>query len=160
MFSKAYSIATDFPSLTAPIDIGALLTECNHDDAVTIKVLRINKSDEYVTMFFEEDYTSEEDELDRIVDAFTGKINEDLKQHLKQLSLKTVENNFLAVCDILTQSSSHAKLGFAQLNAILDAWPDPTQKIDLSLKLLAIDAEAKREGGLEWWDDCFWHDDI
>jgi len=27
-------------------------------------------------------------------------------------------------------------------------------------KLLAIDAEAKRKGGLLWWDDCTRHNNI
>ena len=92
-------------------------------------------------------------------DAFDT-VAENWEQSSKPAALKTVENNFLLVCDMLTQSSLHEKLGFDELHVILEAWPDPQQKLDITVSLLAIDAEAKREGGLNWWDSCAWHEDI
>jgi len=82
------------------------------------------------------------------------------EQTSKSDELKTTENNFLSMCDLLTQSTTHEKLGFDEIHEILNDWPDPMQKVDLSISLLAIDAQAKREGGLEWWDTCAWHEDI
>lgn len=82
------------------------------------------------------------------------------RQLAKPLVLKTAENNFLAMCDALTGGTSHTKLGFADLNAIISAIPDPGVMGLTAIRLLAVDAEAKREGGLKWWDDCTWHADI
>lgn len=81
-------------------------------------------------------------------------------QSSKSLTLKTVENNFLLMCDALTGSTSHEKLGFDELHSILEIIPNVDDKNNYSLKLLAIDAEAKREGGLQWWDTCEWNEDI
>jgi hypothetical protein len=82
------------------------------------------------------------------------------RQMAKPLKLKIVENKFLYMCDQLTGSTSHAKLGFDELQAILDQITDPNVKVMAALNLLAIDSEAKREGGLKWWDDCVWHAEI
>jgi len=85
---------------------------------------------------------------------------ERVRQAAKSLALKTVENNFLLFCEILTGSKD--KLGFAQLEAILNAMlvTDPNNAIVLSVRLLAIDAEGKREGGNIWWDDVCWHPEL
>jgi len=82
------------------------------------------------------------------------------RQARKPLVLKTVENKFLAMCDQLTGTTTHTKLGFDQINAIIEAIPDESTKLQAGVKLLAIDAEAKCEGGLMWWDDCKWHEEI
>lgn len=78
------------------------------------------------------------------------------RQAAKPTVLKNAENNFLSLCDLLTASTNHAKLGFAEINALIELLPQEQQVI-IGLKLLAVDAEAKREGGLKWWDDCSWH---
>ena len=77
----------------------------------------------------------------------------------KSAALKNAENNFLSLCDLLTSSTSHTKLGFTELYAIIELLPQE-QQVVIGVKLLAVDAEAKREGGLKWWDDCVWHTDI
>lgn len=78
------------------------------------------------------------------------------RQAAKSTTLKNAENNFLSLCDLLTSSTNHVKLGFAEINALIDSLPQEQQVI-IGIKLLAVDAEAKREGGLKWWDDCTWH---
>ena len=85
---------------------------------------------------------------------------EQARQDAKSLTLKTVENTFLLMCDQLTGVTTHTKLGFDQINAVISGLTDQNQAVMLSLKLLEIDAEAKREGGLLWWDTCTWHSDI
>ncbi len=77
-------------------------------------------------------------------------------QAAKPAALKAAENNFLSLCDLLTSSTSHTKLGFAEINSIIALLPQE-QQVVIGIKLLAIDAEAKREGGLQWWDGCVWH---
>jgi len=81
------------------------------------------------------------------------------RQDAKSLSLKKVENNFLLMCDQLSGTTTHKKLGFDAIKIIINSLP-VEQQIIPSLQLLAIDAEAKREGGNLWWDDCTWHPDI
>lgn len=88
------------------------------------------------------------------------KAEEQARQDAKPLALKAVENKFLAMCDQLTGTASHTKLGFGDIQIAIDAIPDPATKMMVSVQLLAIDAEAKREGGNLWWDDCTWHADI
>ena len=82
------------------------------------------------------------------------------KQDAKPLALKIVENKFLAMCDQLTGTASHTKLGFGDIQSAIDIIPDPAIKMGAAVQLLAIDAEAKREGGNLWWDTCTWHADI
>jgi hypothetical protein len=74
--------------------------------------------------------------------------------------LKTVENNYILLCEQLV--GSKIKLGFDQLNNIINELmtTDSQTATMITIKLLAIDAEAKREGGLKWWNDCTWHSDI
>lgn len=54
------------------------------------------------------------------------------------------------------------KLSFDQINAIIEPLmvSDANTAIVLGMRLLSIDAEAKREGGLKWWDDCEYHPEI
>ena len=85
---------------------------------------------------------------------------ETTKQAAKSLALKAVENNFLALCDSLTGTTAHTKLSFAEINAIGTSMPDQTQMVGIAIQLLSIDAEAKTVGGLLWWFDCAWHEDI
>jgi len=98
-------------------------------------------------------------EIDRKVDADTRSAQEEQARQLaKSLALRTAENRFLAMCDLLTNSTSHAKLSFAQIETIIKSLPLEQQPL-VSIELLAIDAELKREGGLLWWDDCVWHEE-
>jgi len=78
------------------------------------------------------------------------------RQAAKPAALKNAENNFLSLCDLLTAATNHTKLGFGELNTIISTLP-MEQQLTAGVKLLAVDAEAKREGGLQWWDDCVWH---
>jgi len=88
-------------------------------------------------------------------------INAELqRQANKSITLKTLENQFLTMCDLLTNTTSHAKLGFDELQSIVLSIPDAGLKIETGLKLLTLDAALKREGGLKWWDDCVWHSEI
>jgi hypothetical protein len=82
------------------------------------------------------------------------------RQLAKPLKLKAVENRFLALCDQLTGGTEHTKLGFDVLEAIVGQIADQNTKVMVAIELLAIDAEAKREGGNLWWDDCVWHQEI
>ena len=78
----------------------------------------------------------------------------------KSLALKSVENNFLLLCEQLL--GSRVKASFGYLNTALTTLlaMDQGLAVVLSIKLLALDAEGKREGGLNWWDTITWHDDI
>jgi hypothetical protein len=33
---------------------------------------------------------------------------------------------------------------------------NPEMAMGLALQLLTLDAALKREGGLQWWDQCVW----
>ena len=79
------------------------------------------------------------------------------RQAAKPLKLKAVENRFFELCQLLFGDME--KRGFAALSDELDAMSavDPQAAMVLSIKLLGIDAEGKREGGLNWWDDAIYH---
>ena len=104
------------------------------------------------------DATTNAANLDDLVVVFDG--SEEAIQKLKPAALKAVENRFLAMCDQLTQATTHNKLGFDIIEQLIKSIPDQATQFYLSAQLLAIDAEAKREGGNLWWDDCAWHQDI
>ena len=89
-----------------------------------------------------------------------AQVAEAQRQLDKPLALKTAENNFFKLC--FSVFGNMQKRGFAELRAALDALKetDAQAAIVASLQLLAIDAEAKREGGLEWWDDATYHTEI
>ena len=80
------------------------------------------------------------------------------RQAKKALVLKTAENAYLTMCDQLSGQTAHTKLGFGELKTIIGTLP-AEQQVLVTLNLLALDAELKREGGLMWWDDCAWHPD-
>jgi len=84
---------------------------------------------------------------------------ESARQAAKPLALKTAENAFLSMCDQISGGTSHIKLGFAALEQLILQLPSE-QQILVSVRLLAIDAELKREGGNLWWDDCAWHPEL
>ena len=83
------------------------------------------------------------------------------RQLAKPLSLKRAENNFFLMCAALFQGDL-SKRGFAELGAAVEAYAaaDPQAGVVLAVKLLTVDAEAKREGGLQWWDDARFHPEI
>ena len=101
-------------------------------------------------------------ELDEVATAIAQAqiLAETTRQEAKSASLKAVENNFLALCDSLTSTTSHTKLTFAQIAAIGDAMTDQALHISIAIQLLSIDAEGKTLGGLSWWYDCAWHPEI
>ena len=79
--------------------------------------------------------------------------------HDKSIQLKVAENRFLSMCDLLAGQTNHIKLGFADLEGIISGITNSEQQVFISVNLLSIDAECKREGGLMWWDTCSWHPD-
>ena len=76
----------------------------------------------------------------------------------KSDALKSAENNFFYLCAALF-AGDMTKRGFAELTPVIESImaTNQAQGITLSLKLLAVDAEAKREGGLNWWDTATFH---
>ena len=64
-------------------------------------------------------------------------------------------------CQQLT-GGTMTKLTFDQINSTINGLmeSDVNAAVVASLNLLAIDAEAKREGGLKWWDTCEYHLEI
>ena len=82
------------------------------------------------------------------------------RQAAKPLVLRRVENNFLTFCDLLTGTTTHTKLGFDVLEAVTPQAGEVLNQLEIGERLLAIDAEGKREGGIKWWDDCVWHPEI
>jgi hypothetical protein len=81
------------------------------------------------------------------------------RQLNKPIDQKIAENDFLSICDTLTGSTTHAKLGFDQLRAIVNTLPND-QQVYWFVRLQANDSQLQREGGLKWWDDCVWHAEI
>lgn len=75
--------------------------------------------------------------------------------YIGETKLSVTTNGNLAV-------GTMTKLTFDQINSIIEGLmiSDANAAIVASLKLLAIDAEAKREGGLKWWDTCEYHPEI
>lgn len=71
-----------------------------------------------------------------------------------------LQNQYLSLCDQLTGGTTHAKLGFAELEAIIKGLmaTDPSTAVALSLQLLTLNAALVREGGVNWWDGCAWRD--
>jgi len=91
-----------------------------------------------------------------------NEIRDKSKQDAKSITLKQTENSFLIICDQLSGTTNKVKLGFAELedkiNKLVET--DPLNGMKISIKLLSIDASGKREGGILWWDDCVWHNDL
>ena len=61
------------------------------------------------------------------------------RQAAKPLKLKTCENNFLIWCDTLTGGTSHTKLGFDEIKAII-ATLQPEQQVMLAAQLQAVNS--------------------
>jgi hypothetical protein len=73
-----------------------------------------------------------------------------------------LENQYLTMCDQLTGKAAHEKLGFAELQAIIEGLmaSDPNTAVVLSLRLLTLNAALVREAGVQWWDGCRWHQEV
>ena len=84
----------------------------------------------------------------------------DEHQAAKSIEIKYCENTFMLICQQLT--GTNIKCSFSDLKFILDDMSETNfaQCAVISLNLLSIDAELKREEGLLWWDDCAWHPDL
>ncbi len=78
-------------------------------------------------------------------------------QDLKSDELKSAENGFFAIAGMLGLSG---KPSFGEVTAALTALQatDVNAAVILSIQLLGVDAEAKREGGNEWWDTASIHE--
>lgn len=85
---------------------------------------------------------------------------EEQRQLNKSLALKQTENAFLLLCEQLIGSKT--KQGFDELNTVIKQLmsTNPSLAIQLSIELLSVDAAGKRCGGLLWWDDVIWHQEI
>ena len=85
---------------------------------------------------------------------------EAVRQSAKSDLLKHTENKYLDICQQLT--GMRVKLGFAELEEIIGQLmlTDKDLAVALTLKLLTLDAAGKRYGGLNWWDDIVWHEEI
>jgi len=82
------------------------------------------------------------------------------RQAGKSLEQKTAENSFLSMCDTLTGTTNHVKVGFNELNSMVQSITNQTQVITVALQLLAINSECQRTGGLAWWNDVSWHPEL
>ena len=78
-------------------------------------------------------------------------------QATKSDELKAVENRFFALSATLGLSGRPT---FTEISAALETLQitSPDAAVVASLQLLSIDAEAKREGGLDWWDSAAVHE--
>ena len=108
---------------------------------------------------FAEMSQEEKDAVDA-AEAQAAEAAEAARQMAKPMALKRAENNFFALCFALFGDME--KRGFAAITDKLDAMKatDAQTAIVLSIQLLGIDAEAKREGGLAWWDDATYHEEV
>lgn len=102
--------------------------------------------------------TEEERTARDAYDAAQAEASEAARQAAKPDALKGAENNFYLLCNAVF--GDFQKRTFAELNAAIEAIKatDFSAAVELSVRLLAVDAEAKREGGLKWWDDAVQHD--
>lgn len=89
---------------------------------------------------------------------------ESQRQASKPLEQRTYENQFYALTEQLfnltgVTNEITPKLGFPELQAKIEQIQatDPMTAVNLSLKLLSIDAALKRYSVL-WWDDAIQHD--
>ena len=88
-------------------------------------------------------------------------VNEEISfQNDKPYELKQAENNFLTMCDLLTNTKEHKKITLSETYTLIDKLENLEVKLTTAIKLLAIDAEGKREGGELWWNTCKWHEEI
>ena len=87
-------------------------------------------------------------------------LTEQEKQDTKPLVVKQAENKFILICEALTGVRTKAPM--ETLTALVEQMQetDPMGAITISLKLLALDSQLKRESGNLWWDTCVWHSEI
>lgn len=83
-----------------------------------------------------------------------------IDQATKPDKLKAAENKFFDLC--LAIFGDRTKRGFDELNTAIEALTatDPNTATALAIRLLAVDAECKREGGNQWWDTAAYHEEI
>ena len=81
-------------------------------------------------------------------------------QAAKPLALKQAENKFFDLCFAIF--GDRTKRGFDELNTAIEAMTatDPSTATALAIRLLAVDAECKREGGNQWWDTAAYHEEV
>jgi len=81
-------------------------------------------------------------------------------QAAKPEKLKVAENKFFDLCFAIF--GDREKRGFDELNTAIEAMTttDPNTATALAIRLLAVDAECKREGGNQWWDTAAYHEEI
>lgn len=72
-----------------------------------------------------------------------------------------MENQFIVLCNNITNTEEYKKLGFVELEAAISLimQSNPDTAVGLSLRLLMIDAALKRFD-LLWWDTCVWHPEV
>lgn len=85
---------------------------------------------------------------------------EDYIQAVKPLALKQSENKFMDACEEIT--GQKVKLGFDELEAIIAPLQtnNPSLFMGLSIKMMAINQELIRAGGVKWWDTCVYHPEV
>jgi len=95
--------------------------------------------------------------LNAIPDQTVADYLKNKRQNGKLLKLKAVENSFYDLCFQIF--GDYEKRGFDELETRLLQLltVDHDTAILLSVRLLAIDSNGKREGGLQWWDDAERH---
>ena len=81
-------------------------------------------------------------------------------QLAKSDKLKAAENKFFDLCFAIY--GDRTKRGFDELNTAIEAMTatDQNAATALAIRLLAVDAECKREGGNQWWDTAAYHEEI
>lgn len=79
---------------------------------------------------------------------------------MKSDKLKSAENKFFDLCFAIY--GDRTKRGFDELNTAIEALTatDQNAATALAIRLLAVDAECKREGGNQWWDTAAYHEEI
>lgn len=88
------------------------------------------------------------------------KVAEAASQSAKSAKLKAAENKFFDLCFVIF--GDHTRRGFDELNAAIEVMTTTEQNTAtaLAIRLLAVDAECKREGGNQWWDAAAYHEEI
>ena len=81
-------------------------------------------------------------------------------QLAKSDKLKAAENKFFDLCFAIF--GDREKRGFDELNSAIETLTttDPSTATALAIRLLAVDAECKREGGNQWCDTAAYHEEI
>ena len=99
-----------------------------------------------------------------LVDAAEAEIlaaDEAARQAAKSLELKTIENEFLLLCETLC--GQKIALTPVQLDAYVSAIPDQAQKLAVGLRLVSMAEVARSTGARDSvnpWNDVVWHSEI